>query len=324
MWIDAMRMKKFNTVISLRKLFSIIPHCILLVLTPIILYGLINTVSNDVTQYAIIWGLLNGNEFFESFLALRYELGSLYVLWLFANLFSAATSFYLVGIIALSIKYYLFNRYLKYPLIAYFLYVITFAHILDGNQIRVALSACIIFYALFTSPTSKYTYIWLSLAAVLFHYSGIIILFLYFVRLPLLPIAGIFFGSIVLEEIVMSSNYFEFAWIWVASEGKVNFTNSFFIMQVFIFIVCAFNWKSLSEGQRRGALFNMIGVVTYISFADNPIVAHRIRELSQLGIIAILFFGAFRLTIVKLVTATCFAYIVGYNLLLIVLELMLI
>ena len=320
-----MRMKKLNTAISLRKLFSIIPHCILLILTPIILYGLINTVSNDVTQYAIIWDLLNDFEFFESFLALRYEIGSLYVMWLSTSLFSTATSFYLVGIIALSIKYYLFNRYLKYPLIAYFLYVITFAHILDANQIRVALSACVIFYALFKSPTSKYTYIWLSLAAVLFHYSGIIILFLYFVRWPLVPIAGIFFGSLVFDEIIKSSNYFEFAQIWLSDlKGQVNFTNSFFVMQVFISIVCAFNWKSLSEGQRRGALFNIIGVVTYISFVDNPIVAHRIRELSQLGIIPILFCDAFRLTIVKLVTATCFAYIVGYNLLLIVLELMLI
>ena len=319
-----MRMQKLNAKISIRKLFSIIPHSILLVLTPIILYGLINYISNDVTNYTILWRRLHGFEFFESYFKFRYELGSIYVLWLFANLFSAATSFYLVGIIALSIKYYLFNRYLNYPLIAYFLYVITFAHVLDANQIRAALSACIIFYALFTSPTSKYTYIWLSLVAVLFHYSGIIILFLYFVRWPLVPLAGIFFGSFVWDQIIISSNYLVFAQGWLTDlGGKVNFTNVFFIMQVFICIVCAFNWKSLSEGQRRGALFNMIGVVTYISFVDNSIVAHRIRELSQLGIFTILFFSAFRLTIVELVTATCFAVIVSYTLFLIFLELLL-
>lgn len=318
-----MAMQKFNAKIPKAKLFSTTAHIILLVVTSLVLYGLINTVSNDVSEYHNIWGLLHGFNFFEAFLALRYELGSLFVLWVFANLFSASTSFYLTGLAALAIKYCLFNRYLNYPLIAYFLYVITFAHILDANQIRAALSACIMFYALFESPASKYTYIWLSLAAVLFHYSGVIILFLYFVRWPIIPVVGVFLGSLAFDKIIMSSNYFEFARIWLSSpDGKVNLTNSFFIMQVFISITCAVNWKSLSEGQRRGALLNMVGVVIYISFLNNAIVAHRLRELTQLGIFPILFLGARRLTLVKLVTSVCFGYIVGYNILLILLELM--
>ena len=305
------------------KLTSIIPHSILLVLTPLILYVLMITVSNDVSEYEIIWGLLQNISLSEASSSLRYEQGSLFVLWGFAGLVSSSTSFYLVGTLALSIKYYLFNRYLNNPLIAYFLYLITFVHILDANQIRVALSVCILFYALFVSPASKYTYLWLTLVAVLFHYSGVIILFLYFVRWPIVPLVAVIFGSLVFDKVIMSTDYLNFARIWLASgDGKVNLTNSFFIMQVFIFIVCAVNWKSLSEGQRRGALLNMVGVVIYISFLDNPIVAHRLRELSQLGIFPILFLGARYLTFPKLVTSICFCYIVFYNLLLIFLELM--
>ena len=66
----------------------------------------------------------------------------------------------------------------------------------------------------------------------------------------------------------------------------------------------------------------MVGVVTYVAFINNPIVAHRIRELTQLGIFAILFLGPPRLTAVKFGTSICFGYIVAYNLLLISLELM--
>ena len=133
---------------------------------------------------------------------------------------------------------------------------------------------------------------------------------------------GVFFGALIIDKNVMSFDFFEFARIWLKDpKGQVNLTNSFFIMQVFIAITCVIYWKSLSEGQRRGALFNMMGVVIYISFLENPIVAHRLRELTQLGIFPILFLGAPRLTVVKLVTSVCFGYVVGYNLLLIFLEL---
>ena len=57
----------------------------------------------------------------------------------------------------------------------------------------------------------------------------------------------------------------------------------------------------------------MVGVVTYLSFLDNPIVAHRIRELSQIGILAILFLGTRNMTVVKFVTSICFGYILAYN-----------
>lgn len=313
----------FNSKISKRSLFFIFSHSIFIAITSLVLYGLINTVSNDASAYNIIIDLLRGSNFFESFLTLRYEIGSLYLLWIFGNFFSSFFSIYLISLIALLIKYYLFHKYLNYPFIAYFLYLITFAHILDANQLRAALSVCIIFYALFASPKSKYTYVWLSLAAVLFHYSGIIILFLYFVRLPFVPLFGVFFGALFFDEVIMYFDYLSFARIWLSDPaGQVNLTNSFFIMQVFISIASAVYWKSLSEGQRRGALFNMVGVVVYLSFIENAVVAHRIRELSQLGIFPILFLGTCRLTSVKLISSVCFGYIIVYNLFLIFSELL--
>jgi len=318
-----MAMQLLDTKISIRNLFSLITSIILLSATALILYGLNSTISNDISNYEIIWGLIHGVDFFQSFQNLRYEFGSFLILWIFANFFSAGTMFYLTGLMALSIKYYLFNKYLHYPLLAYVIYVLTFAHILDANQIRVALAVCVIFYATFISPKSKFTYLFLSIVAVLFHYSGVIILFLYFVRRPVLGLSLIVFLGFSFDIIISSSDYFAFALIWHSDPlGNVNLTSSLFIMQVCISILCAVNWRTLSEGQKRGAFINMVGVVIYISFLDNAIVAHRMRELSQIGIFAILFLGKRNLTAVKLITSICLSYIVAYNLLLVFSELM--
>jgi hypothetical protein len=313
--------------LSKAKLRSAITRIILLPITFLFLYFIIITVANDVSNYVIIWEFSQGKAFLQVFAERRLEIGSFFVMWFLANLFSPYTMIYLTGLLALSIKYYLFNKYLNHALLAYVLYVLAFVHLLDANQLRAALASCVIIYALFVSPKSKYTYFFLTSIAVLFHYSGVIILALYFVRYPILILISMLVAGFVFDTIVSSSPYFSFAMIWYSPSnqfGKVNLSNSFWIMQVLISILCAFNWNTLSEGQKRGALFNMVGVVAYVAFINNPIVAHRVRELTQLGIFAILFLGSPRLTAVKFGTFICFGYIVAYTLLLISLELMLI
>jgi len=290
-----------------------------------LLYGLVNTVANDTVNYEIIWSLLYGSQFFESFFQLRYEFGSLFILWSLANSFSASSMVFLTGVIALSVKYYLFNKYLNYSLLAFLLYALAFVHIVDANQLRLALATCVVFYALFTEPRSRYTYFFLTVVAVLFHYQGIIILFLYFTRWPVLAILVCVLSGFIFDSIVTSFDVFQFAMIWRADpDGNVNLTNSFFIMQCFLGITCAVNWKRLSDGQKRGALINMVGIAIYLSFLDNAIVAHRMRELSQMGFFAILFLGHPRLTSTKLVAWLVMGYFVLYNSFLIYSELLLI
>ena len=297
---------------------------ILLPITFLFLYFIILTVANDVSNYVLIWEYSQDVEFIDISSMLKIEIGSFFIMWGFANFFSAYTTIYLTGLLALSIKYYLFNKYLNYALIAYVLYVLAFVHLLDANQLRAALMACLIIYALFVPPKSIFTYFFLTSIAVLFHYSGVVILALYFVRAPIFILTSVIAAGFVFDLIISSSPLFAFAMKWYSPNdliGKVNLTNSFWIMQVLISILCAFNWNTLSEGQKRGALFNVVGVFAYVAFLDNAIVAHRIRELTQLGIFAILFLGPPRLTAVKFGTSLCFGYIVAYNLFLIASEL---
>ena len=308
--------------ISLARCRLVSVHLLVVLLSFSVLYGLILTVANDVENYVAIWEFTIGREFMSVFAERRLEVGSFFLFWFLSHYVSAIGMIFVTGLIALSIKYYLFNKYINRTLIAYLLYVITFVHMLDANQIRAALASCFLIYALLVPPKSKYTYFLLTCFAVLFHYSGVIILVLYLVRWPLTTLILVIISSLVFETLVASSELLAFATIWLSGgSGKVSLINSFWIMQVLIAIVCAFNWSRLSEGQRRGALLNSVGVIFYLAFLDNPIVAHRIRELSQLGIFPILFLGAPRWTVVKFGTALCFSYIVVYNVLLIGLEL---
>jgi len=320
-----MKMQFLDTKISMVNLRLNIARILLLPSMFLILYGLILTVANDVSNYEVIWDFSKDADFLTTFFERRLEIGSLFLLWAFAQFFSANTMIYLTGLIGLSIKYYLFNKYLHHALIAFGIYVLAFAHILDANQIRAALACCFIFYAIFAPPKSKYTYLFLASFALLFHYSGVIILSLYFINIPALALVGIIFLGFAFDAIVSSSELLSFAMIWLSDgRGSVSLINSFFIMQILISIICTVFWGTLSEGQKRGAFLNMVGVAIYIAFLDNPIVAHRMRELSQLGIFAILFLGSRRLSAVKFGTAICFSYIVIYNLFLILSELILI
>lgn len=307
-------MQRLASKLSIRKVGSFTARASIFFGSGVFLYFLMTTVSNDYESYQIIWDMLKGTNFLESYIRLRYEIGSLFVLWSLANIFSAKTMIFIIGLISLAIKYTLFNKYLNYPALAFICYVIIFAHILDANQIRVAMSVCVLFYACFVPPKTRLTYLYLTIIAVFFHYSGIVILFFYFIRSPVFLIVGIFLFSFVFDSLVSSSDYFAFAMIWqTASSGSINLAASPFIMQLCLALVCAARWNFLSEGQKRGALLNLVGVIVYVSFLDNPIVAHRVRELTQVGMIPILFLGEPRLTNVKFFTGICFAYAITYN-----------
>ena len=270
--------------------------------------------SHDVGQYKITWTNATNRTFSDLYSETRFEIGSSFLFWNLAQAFSAAMTFYFFGLIALSTKFYLIKKYFNYPLIVFCIYTITFVHILDGNQIRAALACTVLLYALCAPSRNSFSYFILAIIAGLFHYSGIVILAFCFIRIPLFGLAGIVVLGLVYTWLIMSVDYFAFAKIWLPSpDGQVNFTSSVFILQVCIAIVCALVWKKLSDGQKKGAYLNAIGVVVYIVFSNNGIVAHRIRELSQLGILAVLFLGDKRLTYVKLVSAICLGYIVLYN-----------
>ena len=103
-----------DTKISLNRTISTARHFTTVSMSSLVLYVLIITVANDVANYEIIWEFSQDQPFREVFSQRRVELGSLFILWSFANYFSAITMVFLTGFIALFAKYYLFNKYIDH------------------------------------------------------------------------------------------------------------------------------------------------------------------------------------------------------------------
>lgn len=298
---------------TLEKLLLLSFNVLVFVLAVLLLYVL-GLSSHDVEEYEIMWSFTNDTNFLDAYSKNRFEFGSYFLFWNLAQFFSAAMTFYVFGLIALTAKFYVLQKYYNFPLIVFCIYIVTFVHILDGNQIRAALAATIIMYSLCIQPRNSFSYLFLALIAALLHYSGIVILAFYFTRAPLLGIISLLVFGFIFNGLISSSDYFAFARIWLADpDGVVNLTSSAFLMQVLVAIFCVFFWNNLNYQEKKGAFLNVFGVVTYIIFMDNAIVAHRIRELSMLGILAVIFLGDNRLTYVRFVASLGLVYIFLYN-----------
>lgn len=284
---------------------------ILLLLTLPLLYLLGGESSNDAQDYADLWFRLQGNGFLSAISAERFEIGFIFLYWCLSKIFSPTITFYVCGVISLAFKHYLMARHLQYASFAFITYCSIFLQVLDANQIRAALSACFVLYALLVSQGAVF-YILIAIVASLFHYSGLIILFMLFIRTPFVGLCLIIFLGVYFNDIVLVSGISQLS-IWLSSpEIKANLTSSIFIMQVFISIVCVIAWKGFTVEQRKGAYLIICGTFIYLTFNENAILAHRLRELSLLGILPLLFQGGRIFSVAQAFISLCVFWISSY------------
>jgi len=152
----------------------------------------------------------------------------------------------------------------------------------------------------------------LALIGMIFHYSAIFILCLYLSRRPITALIILVISSYLYIDILSN---FEFARIYILElKGHANLTSSFFLIQCIISITGFTIWNKLTITQKRGLLFSSIGVVVYLIFNDTPMIAHRVRELSMLGIFPLLFYEKQKLTYVNLIWIMCVIYFITYSL----------
>jgi hypothetical protein len=178
-------------------------------------------------------------------------------------------------------------------MLAFVYYLLTFAYLHEANQVRFAMASIFIIISLL-SAKNKGSLIHLSMAVVGggFHYSAFIanLIFLFVLR-PLVLICFLLFFWFNLD--------FFIAQLWAikplrifltfAPESPVSFINPLFICQFFTGVILLFYWRELNIIQKRGAVLLIFGFIFYVIFWQNPIVAHRIRELSQIGIVGLIF-----------------------------------
>ena len=249
-------------------------------------------VSNDLENYIGLFQRLSYSNFNEAVLTEITEPGYLFLAWILAKILLPENLFLLAGILPLLYKINLLRK-IDYGVAAVLFYFLLFLPIQESNQIRGAMAGCFILISLFLDSTGPIKYILLGLAAALFHYSGIIIIAFYIfskTNSNFLSLLGIFCLSVLWNFLLTNISALNF--LLHQSSGTeigVTFTNPIFWLQVSIIISTLFIYDNLTYQQKKGFHLILLGAATYVFFADTPVIAHRIRELSLLGLFPLIF-----------------------------------
>ena len=276
------------------KLIILFRNFIIFVFSMFLLVFYTGTVSNDFMQYQLIFEqIANANSSIDAVFKYRYEPGFTILYYYLSEFLSADYTFFIISFFILIIKYLLFFKYLKYPIIGWFLYTILFMPILDASQWRTAMASTIIMYLLF-AKSSKSGYIFKAIAASMFHYVGLIIIALRFYKKPILTLIMTLLFSLIINNVLelVSGDIFKFAKFISTSYSepqKVNYFNLISVSQLFLTLYCIINWKGFNDVQKKGGLLIMLGILLYFSLGHNPGIAHRVREVSLLGIFPLFF-----------------------------------
>lgn len=297
----------------------------LYIISIIALYYFGGNFSNDAREYEIHWISVQNVDFISHFSKIRFEVGFALIYWFLGQYLSAALSFYFVGLLTATSKFLIIIKNYQYPIWAWLFYFSVFMHLHDANQIRTAISSIFILIALSTETDVKKIMLW-GVLAVLFHYSGALVFFLIALKVAPLSIILIPFLGLIWNFVLSKATFFASAYIYLSNGvGAVSFFNSLFLTQIGISVCALLEWKKLSEIQKKGAFFSILGVLFYISFYNNPLLAHRLRELSMIGLIPLLFIKKLKISpLPALIMYLGAMYIVSYNLIFIIKKLIII
>jgi len=275
----------------IKKTYSIFDFLLILI-TLFLLIFFTKTVSNDYKSYELIYDAVKQQQSFTDLLFFsRYEPGFIAVYYYLSDYLSSFNLFILIGSIVLILKYEIFKRYLRRPKIAWIIYIIIFLPFSEANQIRSSIATTIILYVICSPETNK-KYLFNAIFAAIFHYVGIIIYFFKFNKRPIL-LMSIFCVMLLLTiDIIAYINNFLNIPLTFISTATNNFPNPFnsnVIMQWLIFIFCIYKWNYLNYNQKQGALLISMGLLSFYLMMGQPSMAHRIREISNLGIFPLVF-----------------------------------
>ena len=272
------------------------------------------TVSNDVGEYDIIHAFIKNTESLgEAILAVRFEPGFTTIYYMLSDLDSRVL-FTLLGSICLIMKFYLFRQYLDNSYFAWLTYIIIFIPAQEASQIRTAIATTALMYVLLRDQPKK-NYFLETFFASLMHFIGLIIFSYQFFSKPIRALLLFAFGAFFLNLFfALLIQYIPFFFIYRPNQlgFSANIFSTVFLVQILIGISCLLNWKILTYVQKKGAYLILIGIISFILLNDFPFV-HRIREVSMLGTIPLVFSQSLRMTLPTLTIYLNFAYYFIYH-----------
>lgn len=307
----------------------IIFHSTILLVSALLLIFLAHTISNDFWQYERIYDQftdykINNKGSLKDFMIVhRFEPGFELLYYYLLSFFAANTLFFLIAIPVMTIKYLLFLKYLKYPLAAWFLYIILFLPVLDSSQLRTSIVSMIMIYVLLTS-TSNYGYIFKAIAALMFHYIGLLVILIRFYKHPIFVILIITIATFFIESILglLSSSIFQLDYFIASPSGlTVNYLSTNAAAHLLLSLYCFIAWRGFNDIQKKGAFLIVLGILIYYLLGHNPLIAGRILVFSLLGIFPLLFLIRVRFNYTSLLAYISLFYIGLYKFVLVISEL---
>jgi len=277
-------------------------------------------ISQDYNSYLIFYNdIREFDGLLESLYYFRFEPGFLSLSYFLSLLpfLSGKSYFLLLATASLVIKYRLFKKYLNFPNFAWFIYILLFIPALEASQIRTAIAMVLVLY--FILKTNNRGLIASAMLATLFHYSGVIIILLSAHKRLITAISAIIIFAVLFLFI---ENIFLFLhtdvmplkqFISGSSKNYVNLLSTLLISQFLISLFGILDWHNLNQSQKKGLFLILIGSVFYLVLYDNPGIAHRIREISLLGIFPLVFSGDIKRTKFFWIISSLIYYIVSYS-----------
>lgn len=284
---------------------KVIKIIIVFITAIIFLHFLALPISNDYKGYIEYMFTLQNSDLISSLSTGRFEPLSVITFWLMNRVFTPSTTCLVLGVILLCVKYQIFLGKLQRPMFAYLWYLVTFAYLLEGNQFRFAIASIFIIISLLSTKNNPIlTYLSTAFIGAGFHYSAIVSLIFFFALRPLVFVTLLIFFGFFLNFFIAELWSIKILRIWLhfTPDQPVSLTNPLFICQFFIVLLLLFYWHELGRIQKRGVILLIFGTIMYIIFWQNPIVAHRLRELSQLGIIGLVFVQSRWSSVPRLIT----------------------
>ncbi|WP_165362155.1 EpsG family protein [Qipengyuania thermophila] len=251
--------------------------------------------GRDYEEYYAAYNLIS-----PSFLygASRFELGYEIAAWVFAVPLSASfPTFYTVtAFVALAIKFALFERYLRYPLLAALIYILLFYPILEYTQIRASLAIALGYASIHFVWQRRFVVAVLLAVAAFFFHSSTVILTSLGLALMLLPgrvaligaaaIGGVLLlaysiGGQDLAQLFAQFNPLVFSYIDNANASES--INAFSVSNILFMLTIAagFYFRVPQSGAygRTFLLLSIGGIAALFVFRDSPVIALRFSEL---------------------------------------------
>ena len=257
-----------------------------------ILYIFYIELAHDYQEYITAFYRLQKYDFIEIFIYERFEPIFITLTWLLVRILAPEQLYYLISIFILTAKYYIWNNFSDSKNKLYFLlvYLPVFAFILDANQIRAGLASIFLFYIVLASPSSRAIII-STVIATLLHYSGIICLFALLRQKSFTKLLFIVIAAVIIISNLSFSDSLNLSiltkYLIYSDQGNITIFSIVSVSYLFITFLVVISWRKLHGARRTGAIYILVGI-TFYYLPIPAITAHRIAELSLLGIMPFL------------------------------------